>query len=109
MNEINPHACAEFIQATAPKFAKARADRMYIENYLKTVKARGMNASDSSSLGQKEADALCTPAYLEQLNGLRVAVEEEERYKWLMTAAQAKLEIWKVTQYSLRQEMKNLG
>lgn len=107
--EIDPHACAAFIQQTAPKFAEARAKRMFIENFLKTVKAQGMNASESNSLGQKEADAYSSQAYIEQLHGLREAVELEEKYKWLMTAAQAKLEIWKVNQYSLRQEMKNLG
>jgi hypothetical protein len=107
--EIDPQRCAEFIQATAPKFAKARADRMFIENYLKTIKAKEMNASGSTSLGQKEADAYASDSYMEQLNGYRVAIEEEEHLKWLMTAAQAKIDIWKTTEYSKRAEIRNMG
>tara|TARA_R110000868_G_scaffold82690_2_gene233389 strand:+ start:259 stop:588 length:330 start_codon:yes stop_codon:yes gene_type:complete len=107
MDEINPLKCANYIQATAPLFAKAKADRTFIENYLKTVKAQQMNASDSSSLGAKEADAYASSAYIEQLKGLREAVEQEENYRWSMTAAQAKIDIWKTTEFSRRAEIKN--
>ena len=108
INEIDPLRCAKFIQDTAPKFAKAKADRTFIENYLRTVKSQLMGDSDATSLGQREADAYASQKYVEQLNGLREAVEQEETYRWQMTAAQAKLEIWKTTEYSRRAEMKNL-
>ena len=106
--DINPLKCAQYIQETAPLFAQAKANRVYIENYLKTVKAVQMNASDSTSLGQKEADAYASADYKLQLEALKEAVEQEERYRWMLTAAQAKLEIWKTTQYVRRAEMKNL-
>jgi len=46
---------------------------------------------------------------MELLEGLRVAVEEEEKYKWLMVAAQARIEVWKTNQYNARAELKALN
>jgi hypothetical protein len=40
------------------------------------------------------------------LEGIRQAVEKEENYRWLMTAAQARIEVWRTEQYSARMEVK---
>ncbi len=109
IDAINPLKCAEYIQKTAPLFAKAKADRTFIENYLKTVKAREMSVSVATSLGAKEVEAYSSAAYVEQLEALRIAVEQEEMFKWNMTSAQLKADIWKVTEYSKRAELRNLG
>ena len=106
--EIDPLLAVRYIQENADKFAQAKADRTYIENFLKTVKSRLMQKSDSKSLGDREAFAYAHSAYVEQLDGLRVAMEKEEKIKWLMTAAQAKIEVWKTLEYTKRAEMKNL-
>jgi len=37
------------------------------------------------------------------------AVEEEAHLKWMLTAAQARIEIYKVQEYTKRSEMRNLG
>jgi|TARA_R110000868_G_scaffold240915_3_gene495507 hypothetical protein len=108
MNEINPLLAVEFLQTTAPKFSQAKADRTFLENYLKTVKSRLMQESDSKSLGDREAFAYAHESYVEQLRGYKQAIEEEERLKWLMTAAQAKIEVWKTLEYTKRAELKNL-
>lgn len=108
MTEIDPLLSVVFIQTNAAKFSQAKADRTFIENYLKTVKSRLMNQSDCKSLGDREAYAYASEDYVEQLRGLKVAIEEEERIKWLMTAAQAKIEVWKTLEYTKRAELKNL-
>ena len=53
--EIDPLLAVEFIQKNAAIFSQAKADRIFIENYLKTVKSRLMGESDSKSLGDREA------------------------------------------------------
>tara|TARA_R110000772_G_scaffold7311_2_gene25027 strand:+ start:934 stop:1257 length:324 start_codon:yes stop_codon:yes gene_type:complete len=106
--EIDPNRAIEYIQHNANKFAQAKADRIFIENYLKTVKSRVMNESDSSSLGAKEAEAYASANYVEQLNALKVAVEQEETLKFMLIAAQARIDVWKTTEYSKRAEMRNL-
>ncbi len=57
-------------------------------------------------LGKQDTFAYAHPEYVEILEGIRAAVEIEERYRWLMTAAQARIECWRTEQYSARIEMK---
>jgi hypothetical protein len=40
------------------------------------------------------------------LKGLEVAVEQEEKYRWMLIAAQARIEVWKAEQYTNRAEMR---
>ena len=42
------------------------------------------------------------------LQGLKAAVEEEERLRWLLIACQAKIEAWRSIEYSRRIEAKVL-
>jgi hypothetical protein len=60
-------------------------------------------------LGKQETFAYSHDEYMELLQGLRVAVEEEEKYRWLMIAAQARIEVWKTNQYNTRAELKALN
>ena len=108
MNEIDPLLAVEFLQRNAKAFSDAKGERIFIENYLKTVKSRLMQQSKSKSLGDREADAYAHADYVEQLNGLREAVKAEELLKLLITAASAKLEVWKVDSFNKRQELKSL-
>jgi len=105
--EINPEKAIRYIAENAPLYAQAKANRVFIENYLRTVKARLMN-EETGTLGNKEAYAYAHPDYVAQLEGLKAATEEEERLKYMLSAAQAKVEIWKTQEYTKRQELKNL-
>jgi hypothetical protein len=109
MNDIDPNQAIDYIKANAPLFAQAKADRVHLENYLKVVKAEKMNESDSSTQSGKETDAYASQAYKEILNGLKVAVEQEEKVNYLLKAAFARIDIWKTMEYSKRQELKTLG
>jgi hypothetical protein len=84
-----------FIYTQAPLFAKAKSDRVYLEEFRKTKKSLLMLASGESSAVMREADAYAHPEYQQLLDGLRVAVEQEEALKWQLTAAQARIEIYR--------------
>jgi hypothetical protein len=109
MIEINPEKAIRYIQEHAEKYAKAKGDVAYTENYLKVVKSQQMNKSESSSLGQREADAYASAEYKESILAHKQAIEEEAHLKWMLTAAQARIEVWKTQEYSKRSEMRNLG
>ena len=85
----------DYIYKHAPFFAKAKSDRVYLEEYRKTKKSLLMLSSGESSAVMREADAYAHPEYQELLAGLRVAVEQEEALKWQLTAAQARIEIYR--------------
>lgn len=85
----------DYIYKNAPAFAKAKSDRVYLEEFRKTKKSLLMMASRETSAVMREADAYAHPEYQELLAGLRVAVEQEEALKWKLTAAQARIEIYR--------------
>jgi len=104
MNE--PTKAIQYIIDTAPLYAKAKADRIYLEEFRKSRKAQLMANSRLEALGKQEAYAYAHEDYVGILEGIREAVEIEEKYRWMMTAAQAKIEVWRTQQYSMRVEVK---
>jgi hypothetical protein len=104
MNE--PTRAIQFLIDTAPLYAKAKADRMFLEEFRKSRKAQLASQAGTEVLGKQETFAYAHPEYIEILEGIREAVEKEERFRWLMTAAQARIEVWRTEQYSARIEQK---
>lgn len=109
--EINIFKALDFIRDHAPAYAKAKSERVYLEEFRKTKKALCMRAAESSgvsAIGAQERDAYADPEYAQLLDGLRAAVEEEERLRWMIVAAQAKIEVWRTIEANRRAEAKTL-
>ena len=106
MSDNSPHKAIQFLIDTSPQYAKAKADRMYLEEFRKSRKAQLMSQAGTEVLGKQETFAYAHADYIEILEGIKQAVEKEEKYRWLMTAAQARIEVWRTEQYSARMEMK---
>ena len=100
----DPHRAVDYIIANAKNFAKAKAERIYIEEYRKSLKSILMKRSLEESLGAQEREAYAHDEYKELLQGLREAVEIEEKLRWNLIAAQARVEIWRSEQANLRTE-----
>lgn len=110
-SEINIFRSLDYIRDQAPAYAKAKANRIYLEEFRKSKKALLMR--DAEVAGQKSAvsqerDAYAHPEYLDLLGALRDAVETEEAFRWRMVAAQAKIEVWRSLSANQRAEAKNL-
>lgn len=54
-----------------------------------------MMESNASSIAAKEMEAYANKDYVTLLQGLKEAVEVEEKLKWQLIAAQARIEIWR--------------
>ena len=104
MNE--PTKAIQYLIDTAPLYAKAKADRMYLEEFRKSRKAQLMSQAGTEVLGKQETYAYAHQDYIEILEGIKQAVEKEEKYRWLMTAAQARITVWQTEQYNARLEIK---
>jgi hypothetical protein len=104
MNE--PTKAIQYLIDTAPLYAKAKADRMYLEEFRKSRRSQLMAQAGTEVLGKQETYAYAHADYIGILEGIRQAVETEEKYRWLMTAAQAKIECWRTEQYSARMEIR---
>jgi len=105
MEEINPNAAVDFLLKNASLFAKAKAERIYLEEFRKSKKALLMQeafCAGVDTMAGQERDAYARSEYRELLEGLRAAVEIEESLKWKMTAAQLRVEIWRTNEASNR-------
>ena len=100
--QIDPHQAVDFILKNAKHYAKARGQRIYLEEFRKSKKALLMQSSKEETIGGQERDAYAHPEYETLLRGLREAVEIEETLKWQLVAAQARVEIWRSTEASNR-------
>ena len=109
MTEDQAQKAIDFIRDNAPEFAKAKAERTYIENALKTVKAKQMADSDKKTLGDREIDAYMSIEYETMLKGLRAAVAVEEELKWLMEAAKLRFEHYKIECFNNRVEARAMS
>jgi hypothetical protein len=102
----DPHRAVDYILQNAAKFAKAKAERTYIEHYRKSLKAMLMKRSMETAIGAQEREAYAHPDMLELIKGLQVAVEIEEKLKWDITAAELRVDIWRTEQANHRSEGK---
>lgn len=106
---MNPHAAVDFIIKNAADFAKAKAQRIYLEEFRKSKKALLMR--DALQMGYEavnaqEREAYSHADYLELLKGLAEAVEIEEKLKWQLEAARLRVDIWRTESANARMEGK---
>lgn len=102
--ERDPHKAVDYILKHASLFAKAKAERTYIEHYRKSLKGILMKRSMETAIGAQEREAYAHPEMVELLKGLQAAVEIEEKLKWDITAAEMRVEIWRTEQANNRAE-----
>ena len=102
----DPHQAIDYIIKHARHFAKAKAQRVYIEEYRKSLKAILMKKSGQDTVGAQEREAYAAEDYKELLVGLREATEIEEKLRWDLIAAQARVEVWRTEQANYRAEGK---
>ena len=86
--------------------AKAKATRIYCEEFRKSLKADIMKRHLDLPVNAQEREAYSHPDYKKHLEAMRVAIEEYELHRWKMIAAQAIIEAWRTEQANRRGEMK---
>lgn len=110
-SEISIFRCLDFIRDNAEKLGQAKADRVYCEEYRKSLKSILMKKAEvdgHKSAVMQEREAYAADEYMEHLTALSAAVQKEETLRWKMIAAQAKIECWRSLESSRRIEAKNL-
>jgi hypothetical protein len=109
MRDIDPNQAIDYIIKHAEMFAKAKAERIYLEEFRKSKKAILMKESFEETVGAQEREAYAHPDYRELLKGLREAIEIEEKLRWDLVAAQARVDVWRSIEASNRREARALG
>jgi hypothetical protein len=99
---IDPQAAMETMWKIAPEFAKAKGERVYLDEARKSLKAVLMKKCGVEAIGAQEREAYAHEDYQAYLHGLSAAVEREESLKWRLIAAQAAIDIWRTQQANNR-------
>ena len=103
----DPNEAVDYIIKHSQEYALAKANVVYLEQFRKTQKALCFQASLRSTMAEKEADAYAHKDYIAVLDGLKDAVEAAERLRWMLVAAQARIDIWRSQEASNRNVDKN--
>lgn len=84
-----------YLRDNAEKDAQARAERLYMEQWIKTVLAQEMAKSGASSVAGSEVGARISEPYIQSLAAYKAAIYEDERRRFLRAAAETKIEAWR--------------
>ena len=106
MNQKDINDAVDYLYTHGAKYAEAKAQRVYLEEFRKSQKAMLMITAKVSGKAKSEAaaetEAYADPAYVEILKGLQVAVEQEEALRWGLVSAQARIDVWRSQEASNR-------
>jgi hypothetical protein len=105
MNQKQINDAVDYIYTHGQKYAQAKANLTYLEEYRKTLKAMLMTqalADGAKSAVTAEMQAYADPKYVQHLEDLRTAVEVAEGFRWGLVSAQARVEVWRSLEASNR-------
>jgi ABC-type enterochelin transport system substrate-binding protein len=94
ISDAEAEKALDYIRDNAAKIAVSRANRIYVEEFRKTVKAQIMKEHISQPLGAQEREAYADERYKQHLQAIKEAVEADEYQRWMMEAASAKVSAW---------------
>lgn len=82
--------------------AKWKAERIYVTEYRKTLKAELMRQSNAKTAAEREEFAYSHADYKKHLEAIKEAVYQDEKHRFLILAAQAKIDAWRTEQSNQR-------
>jgi hypothetical protein len=85
----------DWIYTHGKDYAAAKANRSYLELFLKSKLALLMKDSKETTSAAKETDAKAHPDYIALLYGIKEAIELEETIKWELESAKQTIEIYR--------------
>lgn len=100
-----PNKAVDYILSNSAKYAKAKSQRVYLEEFRKTKKALLMKEAlvmGIEAANAQEREAYAHPEYQDLLKGLAAAIETEETLKWNLEAARMRTDIWRTEQANNR-------
>ena len=102
-----PLKAVEFIIENSAKYAKAKANRIYLSEFRKSKKALLMKEAMQNRIdaaNAQEREAYSHPEYIKLLEALAEAIEEEEKLSWMLEAAKIKADIYKTESFNNRRQ-----
>jgi hypothetical protein len=92
----------DYLRDNAEGAAQARANKIYLTEYRKVLKAELMGKSNDTAAVAQERFAYSHDDYKEFLKGLKEAIYQDAKHDFLRDAAKAKFEAWRTEQANYR-------
>lgn len=105
MEKIDPNDAINYMIKNSERYAQAKANRTYLEEYRKSMKAelcKEALVAGFEAVNAQEREAYSHPDYKQHLLAIKAAIEEEERLRWMLVAAQARIDVWRSMEASNR-------
>tara|TARA_Y100000289_G_C3887403_1_gene132045 strand:- start:92 stop:439 length:348 start_codon:yes stop_codon:yes gene_type:complete len=104
-NNLNLQAidqAVDYLRDNSEAGAKARAERIYLEEYRKSLKAILMKKFTDLPVSAQEREAYAHPEYQNILKGLKQAVYNDEYHRYMRQSAVAKIDAWRTKEATNR-------
>jgi len=105
MSDKNISDAVDYLYTHGQKYAQAKANLTYVEEYRKTLKSMLMKqamADGAKSAVVAEMEAYADAKYKQHLEDLKTAVAEAEGFRWGLVSAQARIDVWRSQEASNR-------
>jgi hypothetical protein len=109
ISEEKVEAALTYLRSSAEPAAQARAEYLYLAEWLKTVRAQVKLKQAGMSNAAAEDVALASTEFSDALTAFREAAQADATYRFKREAAAAVIEAWRTEQASLRAEGKAYG
>lgn len=84
----------DWLRDNADEAAAAAANRSYVQEYRKSLKAQIMKEHEGKPLGIQEREAYADQRYIDHLGAIKAAVFQDVKMDFLARAADAKVKAW---------------
>lgn len=106
ISDVEVDKALAYLRDTAEQAAQARAARLHLDDYSRVLKAEIMSEHLAETAAAQERWAYSDGRYKNHLELLKRAIYEDERFRFLRGAAEAKIEAWRTYQANARAEGK---
>ena len=102
LDETMVDESVNWLKDNAEKMAQNRANRLYLEQYTKSLKALIMKQFSDVSISAQEREAYAHTDYQEHLKAYRTAIFNDEKFRFLKVHHEARIEAWRTQQANIR-------
>jgi|TARA_R110002012_G_scaffold315372_1_gene529133 hypothetical protein len=92
----------DFLRDNALIAAQYKAERIYLEEYRKSLKALLMKNHIDLPVSAQEREAYASPVYIQHLESMKIAIQRDEKQRFLRVSAEAKIEAWRTMSSNIR-------
>ena len=101
-----------FYRDKAKEYSIAMSQREYLREFRKSKKAMLMIQAEKggiTAVSKQEVFAYAHPEYIQLLDGIKAAVEQEAYLRHITTAAKLRIEVWRSQEATKRTERHGYG